>query len=244
MESLVQRVHTVWRQLKNRFRWTIVDDEDSFLAAIVRTIDARAEPELIKDSEIVALVQQRYNRHLHDTIVRGRAQLDNDALVADMERACQEVYENAWRQIKAKSYEDDVAAELAQKVVMLLIENPYAVREPGSLSVWITWKIKAFLKERNSRRKELSLDPADEQTEMPIAAPHDPISGVEDSLFAAHVLSTLPTILSPFQLQVIQRVVLDGCSFNEVADALGVKDTQVRVEKSRALRKIRQYFNV
>lgn len=242
MQDVVQRVHMEWQRLRNQFRWTFVEDEVAFLDTIVRDLSARGELQTIDHTAIRVSIQQHYNRELYQAFIYGRTHLDDDAAVAATNRACQEIYLNALRQVRSKGYDLHSAEEIAQKVVVRLIEKPYAVREPGCLSAWIRWQILDLLKAIHAGASEVSLSVMSDQSELPEPEMVNLTQQLEDELAVEHVLNQLPKILSAFQQHVIQLVVLEERSAIEAAAILDVKPSKVRVEKARAIHKIRQHM--
>lgn len=241
MQDLAQRVQLSWRRLKAKFRWTLVEDDAAFVDDMVRMLQPRLERKAISDTEIDVAIQQVYNRHLYETFIAGLAHLSDNEAVDAMNRACHEMYLNALRQVRSKVADGYTAEEIAQKVVMRLIERPHALREPGALPAWIKWQILDLLKVIRTRRPEESLD-ADDGPGVTIAAEDSAMQQVDSALLADQILDDLPLILSSFQQRVIQLVILEARSAKEAAAILGVRDSQVRAEQARALNKIRQHM--
>lgn len=241
MQDLVQQVHITWRRLKHQFQWSLVDDETAFLDDIVHMLHTRPEPQMLGDTEINASIQQHYNQRLYAAFVAGLTDLRDDTAVESMNRASYEIYLNALRQARRREDDPHVAEEIAQKVVLRLIEKPFSVHKPGALPAWIKWQILDLLKVIRTRRPEDSFDMED-GSEISVPEGHSPIQQLDDALFLQHVLNELPKILSPLQQRVIELVILEERSGEEAASILGVKPSQVRVEKSRAIHKIRRHM--
>jgi RNA polymerase sigma factor (sigma-70 family) len=237
MQHVAQQVDKTWRRLKSQFKWTFVDDEASFAQEIVDLLHSRPNPDAINDTQINVTIQQVYNQRVYHAFVAGITDVADDRAAHAMERACEEIRLNALRQARAKVDDDQVAEDIAQKVLLRLIEKPFAVREPGALPAWIKWQILDILKVIRRRAPELSLDGDD------MAEPsQNPIPQVDDALFVNQVLNELPAILPLFQLQVIQLVVLQERSAIDAAKILGVTPAKVRTEKARAINKIRRHM--
>ncbi|MBV9790557.1 MAG: sigma-70 family RNA polymerase sigma factor, partial [Chloroflexi bacterium] len=224
MQDVAQRAHSIWRGLKAQFRWSFVhdDEEAAFVDTIVQELSTRPDSANLSDAEINASIQQRYNRRMYEAFVAGLHDLADQAAVEATQRAAEEIRLIALRQIRAKGYEQDLAEDLAQQVLVRLIEKPYAIREPGCLPVYIRFQIRDLLKAFNRRPAALSID-VDDGSEHPLAGSHNPTQQVDDKLLAQELASELPTFLSDFQLRVIQLVVLEEYSAIDAADKLDVK---------------------
>lgn len=243
MQDLKPRTRSIWMQLKAQFRWSFVQDEAAatFVDEIVRELSTRPDPANLSDSEINASIQQLYNRRMYEAFVAGLHDLADQAAVEATQRAAEEIRLIALRQIRAKGYEQDLAEELAQQVLVRLIEKPYAIRRPGALSAWIRWQILDLLKTTNRRPPELSID-VDDVAEYPMIGSDTFVQQMDDVLFVQEILNELPAILSSFQLRVIQLVIQEERPASDAAELLGVKPSQVRAEKARAIAKIRRHM--
>jgi DNA-directed RNA polymerase specialized sigma24 family protein len=104
------------------------------------------------------------------------------------------------------------------------------------------WKVLGLLSALRDRPTESSLDST--TSEQPaLKDVWDPVEQVEDDMLARELLAELPSLLSPFQLQVIHYIVLEEQSPRHVAALFNVAETRVRVEKSRALQKLRSHLS-
>jgi RNA polymerase sigma factor (sigma-70 family) len=241
-DELPPRIDAEWRRLVARFGWSLVEDAAALLDEVHAVLRERENAAPVTGQQISVELQQHYNRRLYEAFLAGIHHPTDEAAVRQTNHASQEIWYAAWRQVRAKGYDERIAEELAQRVVMLLVEKPHDVRSPGSLSAWVMWKVLGMLSAIHERRDESPLE--QEHGDAPEAQDlDDPLERLEDEALARRVIDELPNLLSPFQVQVIRLVVLEAKSQQSVADTLGVRQTRVTVEKSRALQKLRDYVS-
>lgn len=243
-DELPERIDAEWQRLVERLRWTFVADAEAFLAQVFAALHERHGIAHVTDMQIRVELQQQYNQRLYRAVLQGRLHPGDDAATQQAERACQEIWSIAWRLVRSKGFDEQIAEDVAQRVVTLLIEKPYDVRVPGSLSAWVMYKVLGLLAGLRDRPVDDSLEASHSERSAPVFQDrHDVVEAVEDKILAREVLADLPRLLSVFQLQLIQLVVLEEYSHRDVATMLGVRETRVRIEKARALQKIRNYLD-
>ncbi|HYF63129.1 MAG TPA: sigma-70 family RNA polymerase sigma factor [Herpetosiphonaceae bacterium] len=230
-------VHMRWTHLRQRYRWTLVDDEMAFVGEVGAHLDAAGGLSQDPPKAIDVAIHQRYNERLYVALKQGLLHLDQDSVVATFNRAHEEVRQMVAGVVRARGFPPDQADEVSQDISLHIVTHLDSIRQPASLTAWLLWWVRAALKKLTDARTAAPLDEsADEQR----PDPGPPLAErVERRDNARQLKRLLKRVLSDFQYQLIVLHVLNQDSAPEVAAALGVRVSKVHVEKSRALRRIK-----
>ena len=227
MNDPAQGVVEQWQRLKQQYGWSCVADETAFLAQI-----SAAEAEHLSVSELRTRLLQVYNQQLFAAFI-AQWEDPSDITLQQAQQATEEIWRCAYR--IATRYVDRLTAEdIAQAVLEVLIQQKHSLRKPAALTAWLVWRVRDLL----TRKVYISESHGSPTVAESVATS---VYAFESHLIDAELLTLLEQILSARQLCIIKHSVLEGRPPREVARKLGLKDYQVRVEKSRALHLLRTH---
>ncbi|WP_164689697.1 sigma-70 family RNA polymerase sigma factor [Herpetosiphon llansteffanensis] len=249
--DIEETIRGEWRQMQSRYSWLLVgaDDLEDFLAAITADMSQR-QSQTDGQLQAKAVIQQHYYRRTYDAIIKHKLNPRDPGIAASAQQACAEVYALVWRLVMERGYDSHLAEDIGQKVVERLLTRPDKVKSPEALMMWACWQMRDFLKQANNQKRAAdSLDQAqlgedregEEKIVRETASIEDTSSQVETDLFIQEIFDLLPNILSDFQQQVINLVVVQGYMPSELVEQLQTTARRIRVEKSRALAIIRAH---
>lgn len=235
-------VAACWQQLKRRYAWTMVDDEDRLIDQVMAAIEDAPPGQAGPARQIEISLHRVYNAYLYEAFFGGVRRPDDPAAAARSEAACRELNAMMRRLPALRGYSDAIQNDVIQSVFMRLVAAPASVKSPGSLTAWVIWQVRAALKSlisppRCNNRPVVALaldDPA--ARVMPDASAD--LARVEVRLRNLELDQVLRQILSPFQRAVVVLAMIECYPDREVARMLDVRVTRVYVEKNRARQKM------
>lgn len=240
-DTLAAQVEAVWYKLQRQFQWSLVQEQ----AAIIRSItqDLVQQAGQINEQQIKLAIQQAYAQCLYDAIMAMRMNNPRRHVQPNANLACDDIYTMAFRRALNLGADEELARDIAQEVVKVLITNPEKVREPKALFTWVWYQVRDFTSRYRRAKPVDSLDQVEQRTNnSSILVSNTNVSKqIEDKLFAQAILDLLATILSPLQHQIIDLVCFQELTPRDAAQMLNTSAHHVRVEKSRALAKIRSH---
>jgi len=154
---------------------------------------------------------------------------DEGAFAAIFEAHRHEVYRIA----RAVTGERETALDAVQETFLKIHEGLARFRAASSLRTWIVRiAVRAAIDQRRRARRHLTVDAATEPS-------HDPRVKMEDALALARVQDLAAQL--PGQQGLILRLrLLAGLTNGEIAKALALQEPNVRMQVSKAVRRLRE----
>lgn len=240
-DTLDAQVEAVWHKLQRQYRWSLVQQQAAIIRSATQDLAQRAVP--INEQQIKLAIQQAYAQCLYDAIMAMRMNNPRRNVQSNANLACDDIYTMAFRRALTLGVDEEFARDIAQEVVKVLITNPEKVRDPKALMSWVWYQVRDFTSRDRRAKSADSLEQAEQQTNISASLVSNThvSKQIEDRLFAQAILDLLPTILSPLQHQIIDLVCFQELTPRDAAERLNTSAHHVRVEKSRALAKIRSH---
>jgi DNA-directed RNA polymerase specialized sigma24 family protein len=215
----------LWSSMSRRNDWALVDDLDAFLS------NTESESQLLA-CLITAITCLKL------AIKRCYGQILYTGLTARRERAAQELWAACYR-AALRSCPPTEAEEVAQETITRVLEKLPTLRDPRSLILWAI-RIQARLIHELQQRTTKAGEPLAQQHAEELIDPTELDELVITQLGSSRLLDLARQIIrNQLELNALLRFALLDEKPGDTAIALGVKPTQARVAKSRALQHLR-----
>lgn len=225
-------LHTLWTTLQTNYGWTLFADATTAATFVQRVqtswhaylSDQPQHPDAYRFSITTWMIRCYHRELVHavrqgttaDPQARERANRAANDLWALAHQLCQRLCDPAVR--------DDIA----QQVLLLMIEHPTTLTDPADLYRWMRNTILNLRRQRPFRPASQPLPAEFLPTTLDPPAPPD------DELF-----DHLRRVLSPVQFAIVALCITDDLKTGAIARRLGMAAGNVSVEKHRALDKLR-----
>ncbi|GAB4168684.1 MAG: hypothetical protein Fur005_30000 [Roseiflexaceae bacterium] len=215
----------LWSSMSRRNDWALVDDLDAFLS------NTESESQLLA-CLITAITCLKL------AIKRCYGLILYTGLTARRERAAQELWAACYR-TALRSCSPTEAEEVAQETITRVLEKLPTLRDPRSLILWAI-RIQARLIHELQQRTSKAGEPLEQQHAEELIDPTEIDELVITQLGSSRLLDLARQIIrNQLELNALLRFALLDEKPGDIAIALGVKPTQARVAKSRALQHLR-----
>lgn len=133
------------------------------------------------------------------------------------------------------------AAEVAQETYIKLLRVIKQFRGDSKFSTWL-YRVTSnvaitFLRKRNRRRSEVSIEPED-WDRLPASSSSDPIASAEQKSLKERLEGAIASLPVDYRTVVVMKDVY-GLGFEEIADQLRITEGTARVRLFRARQKLK-----
>jgi len=185
------------------------------------------EPGLLRDEDLIVLVQQGQRRAFDELVARYKSRL----------------YAFILRMVK----EPDLAEELTQETLIRVYLHAEKYREIAKFSTWVftiaTNLVRNKMRQRSRQPRLLSLNPSpDDEDEAPLDPPDpvaDPSRSVEGEELGRIINEATARIPEKYRIPFLLREV-DQLTYEEIQQVTGLKLGTVRSRINRARNRFRQ----
>ncbi|WP_110519323.1 sigma-70 family RNA polymerase sigma factor [Herpetosiphon llansteffanensis] len=226
MSIIEDHVAEIWQQLVNEYHWQYTPQA----SAIIEQMRIWCMTETIDDPKII---RRRLIAHYNEMLYSGLQQQAEDAAY-DLQRACIQ----AGRRSK---YSADELEDFAADAVMIVIRKLGEI-QPQHLLAYAFACMRNAPKALAKEPKSVSLNDDYDRSNV---ATDQSIQNVERALTEAalqHVLNA--SLTNPLEFEIIYRSYFSDETPRVIAAELAMKPEQVRLIKSRALKKLREHPSV
>jgi len=247
-ELLVESCRNVVRQLRNKYAWTLLDEEGFVRQLLARSVVA-PESSL---SALRALALNIYSMALYDAC-NGSADLQR-------QRAREDLFHYLYAVFKAKHSAEAMVMEVVQAALVRIMEQCQYCREPGAFLYFCLQRLRHaedFYQLTERRQREIvswpllgdETDEGDDRAQVTdVLASRTGIpqllvecKEVIEQLFNAFQQIYTERRRAQRQLDVIYYTFFKALSDREIAELLETTEAQVQVLRSRGLDQIRPY---
>jgi RNA polymerase sigma factor (sigma-70 family) len=219
-------LRAVFRRLARRFDWQLAIDEDALLASATAEYGSLTG-ELTHGARLDLAVRRAYSVLLYQ------------GLLHRINRAAEEVWWVVFRKAVRDDWQHDEAQDLAQEVVLRLMDRLDRVHSPQGLLSWVFWLYRQVVKDLRGKRPTLPLT-SDDDVEVQLSDPADVAEAVEERVVGEELRALLASKLpNARDREILLRSIVLGEKPRQIASDLGIPVAQVRVLKFRALERLR-----
>lgn len=222
-------LQNTFRRLAELYEWRLAADHDAFLReAAAQFLEVADSGDEARRAELA--VKRAYGARL----VAGVRARDNQAAA--------EIWRAMWHAARRNGWDADAADEIAQDAVTIIIAkiDGGELRSPHALLTWQFWILRDVLKRKRSRREQGDGISADADAVTQLSDASDLAADVEIRMVAGPLFALLDRMIpEPGRTILLRTVVLDERP-REIAQALGMTEPRVRVQKCRALKRLRE----
>lgn len=226
-----EALRSVWRRLRQRYNWQLVDDEEAFLdEALALQVELSSQQRTTPREAVFAA----YSARMYRGIWRRE------------ERAAQELWTYFVAQALARGATRADAEDIAQEAVLRVLDQLPTLRRPHSLIGWGRMILRTVWDWLARQRKhEMPLQQATDEQPKQYADSFD-LSEVVEQRMVSQELSDLLAQALPIKLEreVLVLWALMGDKPREIAALLGIDARRVSAVKYRALKHLHKHPTV
>ncbi|MFD3164106.1 sigma-70 family RNA polymerase sigma factor [Herpetosiphon sp. NSE202] len=224
--NLAAQIAEIWQQLVNDYHWQYTPHA----SAIIEQMNTWCMSESINDPTII---RRRLIAHYNEMLYAGMQDQAEDA-ARDLQRACMQAG-------RRSNYSADELEEFAADAVMIVIRKLGEIQPQRILAYAFACMRnapKALAKEPKSVSLNDDYDGSNSYTDQSIQQ-------VEQAIAENDLQQVLKASLpNPLEFEIIYRSYFSAETPRAIAAALALKPEQVRLLKSRALKKLREHPHV
>jgi RNA polymerase sigma factor (sigma-70 family) len=227
--STAGTLQTTFRRLAQRYEWRLATDEQVFLHEAEAQLADIADP-------------GDEGRHMELAVKRAYSARLVAGIHARDDQAAAEIWRAMWHSARRQGWEHDAAEVIAQETVATIIAkiDRGDLRSPHALLTWQFWILRDVIKRMRSQTIQGDALTSDDDPAIQLSDPSDLASEAEARVVADPLFALIDRVIPEPGRTILLRTFLLDERPREIASVIGKTEQYVRVQKCRALRRLRQ----